>query len=94
MLCGRGGVCPARGFAATRNLRANRVYGFPPPKGKAFAAPRNICKNLRKKSRLDILRVDDILLLYEIELLENEQFRIKQCIATQKSTEKQVIPNV
>ena len=29
MLCGRGGVCPARGFAATRNLRANRVYGFP-----------------------------------------------------------------
>ena len=65
-----------------------------PPKGKAFAAPRNICKNLRKKSQLDILRVDDILLLYEIELLENEQFRIKQCIAKQKSTEKQVIPNV
>ena len=65
-----------------------------PPKGKAFAAPRNICKNLRKKSQLDILRVDDILLLYEIELLENEQFTIKQCIAKQKSTEKQVIPNV
>ena len=65
-----------------------------PPKGKAFAAPRNICKNLRKKSQLDILWVDDILLLYEIELLENEQFTIKQCIAKQKPTEKQVIPNV
>ena len=23
------GHCPARGFAATRNLRVNRVYGFP-----------------------------------------------------------------
>ena len=73
-----------------------RRAGAPPspPKGKAFAAPRNICKNLRKKSQLDILRVDDILLLYEIELLENEQFTIKQCIAKQKPTEKQVIPNV
>ena len=67
---------------------------LPPQGGKAFAAPCNICKNLRKKSQLDILRVDDILLLYEIELLENEQFTIKQCIAKQKSTEKQVIPNV
>ena len=78
------GVRPSSG-AQARHL---------PPKGKAFAAPRNICKNLRKKSQLDILRVDDILLLYEIELLENEQFTIKQCIAKQKSTEKQVIPNV
>ena len=67
---------------------------FSPPKGKAFALPRNFCKNLRKKSQLDIRRVDGILLLYEIELLENEQFAIEQCIAKQKSTEKQVIPNV
>ena len=65
-----------------------------PPQGKAFAAPRNICKNLRKKSQLDFRRVDGILLLYEIELLENEQFTIEQYIAKQKSTEKQVIPNV
>ena len=124
MLCGRGGACPARGFVATRNLRANRVYGFPlrgklspqvtdegepaghsplirragappsPPRGKAFAPPCNFCKNLRKKSQLDFRRVDGILLLYEIELLENEQFTIEQYIAKQKSTEKQVIPNV
>ena len=65
-----------------------------PPRGKAFAPPCNFCKNLCKKSQLDFRRVDGILLLYEIELLENEQFTIEQYIAKQKSTEKQVIPNV
>ena len=29
MLCGRGGACPARGFAATPTYWVNRVYGFP-----------------------------------------------------------------
>ena len=54
----------------------------------------NFCKNLRKKSQLDFRQVNDILLLYEIELLENEQFAIEQYIAKQKPTEKQVISNV
>ena len=54
----------------------------------------NFCKNLRKKSQLDFRQLNDILLLYEIELLENEQFTIEQYIAKQKPTEKQVISNV
>ena len=59
-----------------------------------FISTCNFCKNLRKKSQLDFRQVNDILLLYEIELLENEQFAIEQYIAKQKPTEKQVIPNV
>ena len=59
-----------------------------------FISTRTFCKNLRKKSQLDFRQVNDILLLYEIELLENEQFTIEQYIAKQKSTEKQVISNV
>lgn len=59
-----------------------------------FISTCNFCKNLRKKSQLDFRQVNDILLLYEIELLENEQFAIEQYIAKQKPTEKQVISNV
>ena len=74
------------GHAPPATQRQRYIYGF--------ISTCNFCKNLRKKSQLDFRRVDGILLLYEIELLENEQFTIEQYIAKQKSTEKQVIPNV